>query len=276
MKLSIIVVLYNKKLESSEACSSLNSQTDRDFSVTVYDNSTDNDIASTNGETCVQYEWRYLGGKGNVGLSAAYNAVIRLLLEKECPDFIMLLDDDTSFDSGMIASVKNCIACNPKADVLLPIVKEQGSILSPWRETAARRTRFFKTEEECLNCEISGILAFNSGMTVSSAVFRNTCYDERLFLDGIDIAFLSEVKSLGKQLQIMPVVLEQRFSGREKHSLGEELTRFSIYSSDMLTMFGKNSLTRFFLVNKRALHLSLQHRSLRFFERKRNEREERK
>ena len=155
--LYVLVVMHNITCGESAAIRSLQALDDRDACVLIYDNS-DSDYGIRTG--CEANGWIYLGGQGNSGLSAAYNAALDHLEAEKAEGFLCILDDDTAFDCRFTSDM-NAAAKEYRADILLPVMKQNGRILSPWR---AKGRKYFRTFEECAAEPESNILAFNSGM----------------------------------------------------------------------------------------------------------------
>lgn len=249
--LCYIVVIYNKKLESSTSCRCLSRQTGRDFRVIVADNSEED---FHNREACATLGWEYIGSGVNMGLSKAYNMAISMI---DDPDgYVCLLDDDTnipeSFTDAMLYNAKRS-----GADIVLPVAMQNNKILSPWKDTAFSFNRFFRSTEDCLRADTRRLLAFNSGMFVSAAVYKDIIYDEELFLDGVDISFLKAAKKAGKTTAVAPVTVEHSFSGISEENRDKALSRFKIYLSDSRVLYRDEPVKRFFVTAKRAARLSL-------------------
>ena len=266
--LYVLVVVHNKTLDESLACRSLIEQDNKEFQALIYDNS-DEDYGLK--EQCAEYCWIYLGGNGNQGLPEAYNRALDYSKEINAEGHICLLDDDTELGFDFISEAKAAVTGN-NTDILLPILSNNGKILSPWREKGRIH---FRSYEECASESRDNLLAFNSGMVISLEVFKDYRYDEKLFLDCVDISFLTEMKKRRKRIAVIPVRCEQRFSGAEKLTREAAMKRFGIYTKDMRTYYGKKSLTGRFQLIKRAVHLSVIYRSGEPFMILRKERENR-
>lgn len=255
--IDVLVVVYNTSLTDSAACRSLRNQEGVLFRTTVYDNS-DSDFG--NEELCHRYGWHYLGGTGNVGLSKAYNAAIAELEPKENGGHLCLFDDDTVLPQNYLAFVQKEIDKHPDA-ILLPMIFQNGRLLSPWRDTVSRNRRFFRSEREVMDADPRSILAFNSGMVIPLSCFRGYRYDERLFLDGVDIRFLQDMKAAGRPIRVIPVRAEQQFSGAEKAEKETALSRFQSYMRDSKILYENNKPRYFRTVGRRALHLTLSYQT---------------
>ena len=254
----VLVVIHNRTCADSASCRSLQAQTDRDFRLLLYDNS-DADYGIR--ACCAERDWTYLGGTGNRGLPAAYNCALDYLAAEQTEGSLCILDDDTGLESSFVSEMKKA-AEHSSAEILLPVLSQNGRILSPWRE---RGRIHFGTYRECAAEPAENLLAFNSGMTVRLAAFRDYRYDERLFLDCVDLSFLGEMKKRGKTIAAVPVFCEQSFSGLEKPPRNAAMKRFGIYAADMRAYYGKNSRKCRYMLLKRAAHLALAYGTARPF-----------
>lgn len=249
-----IIVTYNVRCSDSMTCQSLLKQNSNGFDVIVFDNSVSD---YGNREFCNEHGWRFLGGNGNKGLSVAYNAAIDFLWEAGETGWICLLDDDTTLPDCFIHELSEYVAAKQSMDILLPILRQNGKIISPCR--IRRRNRYFNLVKECLVVPPSELQAFNSCMTINLSVFSDYRYDERIFLDGLDHAFLRDMKKKGSLVAVVPIECEQRFSGGEKAPKNAAISRFRIYIRDCRILYEKELFRYWFIVGKRALHLSLMY-----------------
>lgn len=254
-----IIVTYNVRCGDSKTCQSLLRQNLHDFDVIVYDNSV-RDYG--NRDFCVEYGWQFLGGNGNKGLSVAYNTAIDYLRRANKTGWICLLDDDTTLPDNFVQNMSEYADSSQSTDILLPILWQNGKIISPCR--TQRRNRYFRSVKECLASSPSELQAFNSCMTINLSVFSDYRYDERIFLDGVDHAFIRDMKCREKQIGIVPIECEQRFSGGEKVSHSSAVTRFRIYTKDSRILYESTPLCYWLIVGKRALHLTLMYKSFDF------------
>lgn len=254
-----LVVTYNVHCGDSLTCRCLKAQENADLQVIVYDNS-EKDFG--NEAYCIEQGWRYLGGKGNKGLSVAYNEVIDALKRENAQGFLCLLDDDTALEDGYFRKLGAEIEADASVEIFLPIMKQNGKVISPCHK--GQRNRLFAAEAECFNTPVSEIQAINSGMTVNLDIFRRYRYDERLFLDCVDHAFLRDMKKQNRKIKVIPVYGEQSFSGGEKGSYEGALARFRIFSRDARMYFEASPLQYWFVAGKRGLHLTLMYHRFTF------------
>ena len=256
-----LVVIHNSFCQESETCTSILAQKTNADRIIIFDNSTSDYKIK---DYCYFRGWDYLGGKGNQGLSKAYNqAIERLPLNDD--DWLCILDDDTTLPNNFFSTLGREIQFQKNVDIFLPILTQAGRILSPWNDAKTRINCFFSNKDDCLHADTKKILAFNSGMAIRLCVFREYRYDERQFLDGIDYTFLRTMRKTDHQIAVRDCCCEQHFSGNDKPKLNAALQRFRIYASDFRVLYEKNISEYIFIVGKRAAHLCLQYRSFDFF-----------
>lgn len=261
-RMDAVVVVYRTQCAQSPACRSLLEQSGLPDGVLVVDNS-ETDLG--NGAFCREHGWDYMGGQGNRGLSKAYNAAVDALRPKAGDGaYICLLDDDTTLPQDFFQEARAQIARRPEVDVWLPVLTQEGRVLSPWKAGAPKSRRFFQSPEECLAAGAEGLLAFNSGMVIAMSVFQNYRYDERVFLDGVDYLFMEDMRRQGRTVALLPSVCGQNFSGNERPPVEGALARFKIYARDFRVVYEGRPWQYLKLVGRRGLHLALRYRSARF------------
>lgn len=261
MDLAVIVVIYNRSLQESETAASLLQFAPKSARVLIFDNS-ETDFG--NADLCAVYRWGYLGGQGNVGLSKAYNCCIDALQKEGFSGLVCIFDDDTELSPDYFGAVQTATESNPEHSVFFPLLYSGNRILSPQIIRANQRARYFSTPTECLDYTGPDLFAFNSGMAVRSEVFRTTRYDENLFLDGIDYAFLQECYRFGLLTMPVDVSMNHGFSGSQRPGPDAAYRRFENYARDYAHVLRDNPSGYRYLVGKRALHLALIYKHLSF------------
>lgn len=244
--MKVLVVVYNKSLYESLTLESL-----RDISgleIFVADNSTSD---YGNEKIASELGYRYVNMGGNMGLSKAYNRVISTLEKND--DFICLFDDDTKADKTYFDTLLEDAGRFKDIDIFAPVVKDKKGILSPCVFTGIRGKRV-KQLELIPQHRISVV---NTGLAVRLKIFRDYRYDEGLFLDYIDHAFVRDITNNDKsKIHIINAVLEQRFSGSEKTKRQDALNRYKIFKKDLryfCNKYGISSiLCRIFLLARRV------------------------
>ena len=257
--LNVLVVIHDRSVGESPACVSLLGQERENVRILIYDNS-DSDFGIR--ESCEENGWTYLGGEGNRGLPAAYNAALDHVAAEDPSGHLCLLDDDTSLPRTFLEDMEKETAAWPDT-ILLPILLQDEKILSPWTEK--RTVSFFSSVEECMAADPKDLYAFNSGMILPPGVVTAYRYDERLFLDCVDYSFLDTMKRRSMPVRVVPVECEQLFSGAEKPIAEKAMARFAIYVRDMRIYYENDKTAGEARLLKRALHLALLYRTARPF-----------
>lgn len=255
-----IVVVYNKRCADSQTCTGLSAGENPVSRVLVYDNSTTN-VVEENRAFCERHGWMYLGGTGNNGLSKAYNACMDALNGET--GVVCLFDDDTTVDGAYFESLNRGLA-QSDAELLVPVIFSGGSLISPCIRQPDYRCRLFDSEQALRAYTGSELTAINSGMAIDLSVFADYRYDEHVFLDGIDHTFVEDQKKLGRKIYILDYRCNHEFSGMEKPPMKSAMVRFRIFAKDFKYILRDKKSAYFLLAGRRALHLTVQYRSLSF------------
>ena len=260
-KIAVTVVVYNKSCEESATCQALTALRHTSVAVLIYDNSV-RDFG--NASYCEKQGWIYFSLGKNVGISKAYNACIGYLKENTAADYLCLFDDDTAINESYFDALNSAIN-DSGVDIYVPLVFSAGRLLSPCKIKPNFSVSMFKDEQEALLYNGRDITAINSGMAIKLNVFDNYCYDEHIFLDGVDHNFMRDMNIQKKIIKIFPYQCIHEFSGDSKPSMQSALTRFQIFVKDYRYIACKNHVTCYYLLYKRTIHLCAQYRSMKFF-----------
>lgn len=261
MELAIIFVVYNRTVCETETAQALLNITNLPKEILVYDNS---EIITDNRQRCAELGWSYLGGKGNVGLAKAYNTCIDYLIQKGFAGIVSVFDDDTNISADYFSCLEMTALEKNKKKIFFPILKAGEGIVSPQVIRPNQHASFYQSIEECLASDGTDRYAFNSGMAVQMSVFHQVRYDERLFLDGVDYAFLQKCYRQGFEADVLPIVMEHGFSGMQRPEFAAALARFRHYAADYSIVLADNPKGYRYLVGKRALHLALIYKKFTF------------
>lgn len=261
MKIYAVVVIYNINCAGSPTCQALRRMDDPELTVLIYDNST-RDFGNL--VDCQELGWRYMGGDGNVGLSKAYNRCIDFLTEQGAEGFLCLFDDDTDITPAYFTALRE--AASSGGALFAPLVMSNGRLLSPCRINGCYQTALFPDEKAAFAYAGDDMTAINSGMAAALSVFDDYRYDENIFLDGVDHTFVKDMAARGIRLRLLNYHCQHQFSGDEKPPKAAALIRFQIYAKDHAYIFRNQKASYWYLVGKRAAHLTLQYRSLSFFQ----------
>lgn len=228
--LYVLVVIYNKACEESLSLTCLQGHAEK-IRVIVFDNST---IATENQSWCEKRGYVYFTTNTNIGLSKAYNRVLRTL-EKSDHDYIMILDDDTFLPEEYFQEVFQQIT-EPRYHLLLPIVRAGDLIMSPCKmvlgcEPAEVRDR--------VQIDLTKISAINSGMVVRLDVYGKISYDETMFLDCVDHDFMNQVRRHNLDICVLKSEIQQNYSLKSNVSIESAAFRFAIQKKDLKAYYKK-------------------------------------
>lgn len=249
MAITVVIVVYNFDVSLVRAI-----ELGKKFSCVkqtiILDNSVNENIIAGNEAYCGLNGLVYVKNDGNIGLSKAYNVAIRMVNDE---DAIAIFDQDTAID-GYDLNV--ALPYLSTYDVVLPTVYSKGRILSP---SSLKRDKVVPYGRELF---ITGI---NSGMIIKKSVFDKVgYYNEKMFLDYIDHEFMRRCnENCIRILALETISLNQGFSDDEQHSLSADLTRYKIFIKDF-KVFCKSKKYFYFKSLKRAIKLSLKHKSFAF------------
>lgn len=206
VKLTAIIVVYNKEICNSITYNNIKSRSDLD--ILFMDNSTS---STSNQQYCEMHGLQYISMYGNKGLSKAYNKAIE---KTSNSDVLILLDDDTDIPYEYFDKLKKALLDFPEIDVFVPIIKGQDGIIYSPNSYNFFKNKLIDVPEKKINQEKFN--AISSCMAIRMDVFKNYRYNEKLFVDEVDHCFCREQREQGRKFGILDVVVEQHFHQREK------------------------------------------------------------
>ena len=313
--IGVVVVIYNKRCTESVSFTKILS-----FcvpAVFLIDNSTDSKTAAYNRQYCLDLNqkrtgsgdvscngnsgenagraesqitpsrYAYFSMDGNAGLAKAYNAAIRLA--ENLVDYMLILDDDTGVPDDLFSHLRAGIDSNPDADILVPYVTDQKSLLSPNRRV---NCLFFRMRRRP-DVFTSRMSAINSGLVIKLRPGAEPYFDEAQFLDCIDHLFIFRQIAGGARIKLYQAQFRQMFfdqapdgkegqegkTGQDGHDEvivpdgqktreARTLLRFQYFVKDF-RYFCKACSLHMWIAEPyllfRAIKLSIRYRNLRFF-----------
>ena len=231
--IGVVVVIYNKRCSESVSFTKILS-----FcvpAVFLIDNSTDSKTAAYNRQYCLDLNqkrtgsgdvscngnsgenagraesqitpsrYAYFSMDGNAGLAKAYNTAIRLAGNRV--DYMLILDDDTGVPDDLFSHLRAGIVSNPDADILVPYVTDQKSLLSPNRRV---NCLFFRMRRRP-DVFTSRMSAINSGLVIKLRPGAEPYFDEAQFLDCIDHLFIFRQIAGGARIRLYQAQFRQMF-----------------------------------------------------------------
>jgi GT2 family glycosyltransferase len=217
LKILIIIVLYEKRIDELEYLSSF-----RGEDVLIYDNSPQKQEAPD--------PVYYRHDPSNPGVSAAYNFGIELA-RKQNDEAILILDHDTVFDRDQLDQYQASFDKNGGTYIYAPIVKKDRTVYSPYIEGFIRNhvqsMDVFDHEE---TYDIQGRSLINSGLMIPIQVIDQVGgFNEKIKLDFSDTYFIEQYKKINKKIILLDVFLEHKLSGDEGKDKTRELNRFRYF-----------------------------------------------
>jgi rhamnosyltransferase len=258
-----VIVLYHLNLQDAPAFKSLTAArrpNNVKGELFIYDNSPDRQVIAPT----ELWNVHYVHNPSNPGVSKAYNeaSVHAMSLGMK---WMLLADQDTYFPFDIFDRYH--LACaEHHGGLFAPILVDDGGIVSPFTQRFGRGTRLKIHPVGKMN--LNDACAINSGLLVSLDLFRKAGgYDERVRLDFSDIHFFQKLKPFTEHFVVLNVVCRHTLSSSPETKLKDALNRFIIYlEGSRITgrAFG-NALLYECNAILRAIRLSWQYRSLRFF-----------
>jgi len=258
-RLYSIIVLYNENLFLTKTYKTLLEKSHLSFM--VYDNS---QVAQHKSDE-FPVDVVYIHDCENGGLSKAYNFAAKYAKEHKY-DWLLLLDQDTSFPTNSINKYVNAI--NEHEDILLfaPVLRlTNGKPFSPANFYLKRAHASSITQEG--EYSLSKVAPVNSGMLVNTEAFLNVGgYNNDVFLDFADFQFIERFSQKYLLFYLLNLTCIQDFSNEEKDVVALH-RRFEMYCS-CAKACDKNSIydsfCYFYIVLRRTIGLIIRTRSFIF------------
>lgn len=262
-----LIVVYNKVLKDSESYCALTSYIEKkgckNIQLNIYDNSEISTICKNNKAQCIKEGFNYFGIGKNIGLSKAYNFVIKSI-HKAKRDYVLILDDDTCVTYEFLdEAIEKC--AEGISDIYIPVVKtSNGNIFSPSILKKGFRSKPIHQVNELKNKELTAI---NSGMLVRSTVYDRVKYNEKLFVDCIDHDFIIQVNDNCYVIEIMKNFIMQHVAIDEEIDAEKVLKRFRIFLKDYRNYCCQHGHEMIYTINsiRFSIMYCLRFRTIEFF-----------
>lgn len=216
MKLTIIVICYNKKSIFNETTKSLSLQNGffKNIDVVIFNNGphyfhSNDDAIST------LLKLRHIYGSVNIvenpnnnPLSHIYNDFI----DEHSSDYYCILDDDTNLTLSYLSSLSKKISFYPDADVFIPIIlsAHNNTIYYPLIDGVPYDKEYINFKDGLRD---KTVFSVGSGMIFSENIckkIRETGkfpFDENFALYGVDFSFFRNIHKLKQQGNIIDIIL---------------------------------------------------------------------
>lgn len=203
----ILIVIYNKNPEDSSTIVSLSNTDDRfktNIRCLICDNS-EKELDDTQKRKLdcllkgLEYQYAYNCGR-NKPLSEIYNETIKILRSEE---YLIILDDDSVFDSDFFGKISHAIGENKDIDLFLPVIYYNDIVVSPAVLKGFKGHYIKNIKTGRIKCK--NITAINSGMVIKAKFLKEEFegYDERIKFYFTDNDFMSKYDSTHKELFVL-------------------------------------------------------------------------
>ena len=207
-KFLILIVVYECKVKESLSYISLlkSSEYLSNSKLILWDNSPSIQSIDTDNISSLQ-QAEYIHTPENMSLSKIYNRVIQ---ENEEYDYMIILDQDSSFSSDYLEKLNSAIIKHPSINLFLPLIKSEQTIVSPGDYKIFKGSYWGKEKYGIIDTK--NILAINSGMVINFNYLKNIYkgYDERLRFYGTDTFFILEYAENNDFLFVIDYVFKHK------------------------------------------------------------------
>ena len=242
-KILAVVVIYNKPLSASDTLISLGKDIASEgciMDLFIYDNSsTQQDRITINGFKIVSHHF----DGANVGVSAAYNLGVKYAKELG-KEWVLLLDQDTSFFTGAIKEYLKSMEENPDINLFSPIIKlANGIIFSPFKMIFKRGIALSKVSSA--SYPLKFFSPVNSGILVRVTSFEEAGgYNEKVKLDFSDMEFVRRFSRYNEHFTVVNTTCLQDFSN-DITDADVLNTRFIFFCDGVKNCYRKNTYEDF-------------------------------
>lgn len=258
-----VIVLYKTDILQSVSYQSM-LMGKKDISLLIYDNSP----ISSSSHDKLDPAWNtvYHHDPLNSGLSAAYNLGAEIA-QQSAKSHLILLDQDTTFPSGILDQYEDSITKFEGIGLFSPILKmNNGLVMSPCRYKNHRGKAI-----ESINPGLHSLdryMPVNSGLCISvNSFFSAGGYNVKVKVDGADFQFLERYKTIDKRFVVMDAICTQDFSAFDPN-FESVMKRFVIYQNDVSNYEVRGWRDKYYHARNlfiRMAYLTIQHKTLAFF-----------
>ncbi|TBO43309.1 glycosyltransferase family protein [Pedobacter kyonggii] len=265
-KILAVVVIYNTDLSKADTLKSIGKdleENDMQMDLFIFDN-------SPNAQPLIDIRGfnilKYIHATENAGVSKAYNEGARFA-ETLGKQWLLLLDQDTSFDGGIINAYTNGILNQPDINLFCPIIKVKESIIfSPFIRKFKRG--FAMKSVKPVRYPFVKFSPVNSGILVNLSAFLDAGgYNEKVKLDFSDLEFIERFRKFNLEFQVLDSEARQDFSN-DIQDITRLNSRYKFFCEGAKNCDKKNLTERFqylVVVFIRATMLVKRTRSLIFY-----------
>lgn len=234
----VLIVVYNSKIRLDR----INNISKYNLVPIIFDNSIDEECKKNNLDLCKMNDILYHTMHSNIGLSKAYNFIIKKYITSK--DWIVLLDDDTDVNIKYFKNL-NKIVSNSKYISFMSIFKYGKNKFGPKIIINPNKYKVLSLHKRC---EVKGyLIGINSCSLISGLVFNKVgMFNENLFLDYIDVDFALRLALNKIETKSINMDLIQHFFSKEKNNYKRVKDRLAIQKHDAKEFYSSFYLKGFF------------------------------
>jgi GT2 family glycosyltransferase len=268
MKSIILVVLYNRDLETSETLQSLIKNKDvlSNVDIFIWNNTSDPKIDPSLLQGIFgNIDVFYHSDGINTSISKVYNHLIGNYLCNY--KYLTILDHDTTITDTFLTELLSAME-QEKANLILPRILSRGKIVSPAKLYFFLGSYYKNIDVDFIKAK--HITAINSGMTIRSDYFFESGfrYDENLDFYGTDDDFMISYCKNDSRVQVLRSTLEHDLNYYSDEDVERKAWRFNQFTKGLLYNNRHMPVLKLLAMSYvliLALRESIKYRSLKFF-----------
>ena len=261
MKILCVIVLYNQNYFETATFKTFLSKINE--SIFIYDNS----LLAQHLKSDFKNGEVYIHDKTNAGISFAYNYAADFA-KKNGFDRLLLLDQDTSFPSGILDAYKRNAYANHGIKLIVPLVRiGEKKYMSPTKKHwwGSRSSKYpYKGMQN-----LFVVSPINSGMFIDlDAFFEVGGYNEKVRLDYSDYQFIERLRKKYPYFYVLENIVDQNYSAITD-SNKSKIMRYILFCQSLRNYETDSFLEQFscFIVTlKRAISLAVRTKRISPFE----------
>jgi hypothetical protein len=266
---SIVVVIYGTNLSDSITLRSLMDigKAQLNFKLIVWDNSPKTaTLSEIEWLKLIQVPFEYVNTPENISLAKVYNKAV---LKSNDAAFLVIFDQDSSFDKVFFQKAQFCIHSNPDINLFLPYIKTGNKIYSPGDYKIFKGKYWKKLEVGLTKAKKKVAVASGMIINLNYLIQHYPTFDERLKLYGIDSDFVLEYAKRNEFFFVIDYNLVHSLSLNEEEEVDKKLFRFKHIKHSTRLISLKKSFLHYLLSEAFIFWISikmfLKYKDRRFF-----------
>jgi GT2 family glycosyltransferase len=247
MNITIVVVLYNLKVEDSKTIQSLRKLFNQceekgKFQLYLYDNSVN--AQEFDSKVLGDLNTYYIHDNRNLGIATAYNYAFDKAKENGS-DWLLLLDHDTELTKEYLLEIENSIqSIDHNVVAVVPQIVSENTMISP---VSADSLRPLSSQRPQAGLQTEPVMAINSGAFIRVSFLEEmNGFNEEFPLDYLDHWLFYEIYQRGYRVWVMESCLGHDLSvmnydnvslNRYRSILDSEILFYKQYKKELLPSY---------------------------------------